>query len=880
MFNLEKAIAAWRRSFKYRRVFFEDDLEELERHVRDHAAGLVEQGWTEKEAFGEAVRGVGDYRAMESEYRKVYWGKLKHRRRLLREIVWEATMLKNYFKITLRNLQKHKGYAFINVGGLALGITCCLLILFYVQDELSYDRFHEQAPQIHRVLFEPDDAKPSALNMFFVGPRVVEEYPDVRQATRLFRHWESPLIAQGQQGFVEEQFFFADGAFFDVFSFSLREGDPQTALDAPFSVVLTESAARKYFGDEDPMGKTLRYNTKHEFRVTGVLYDVPLRSHFHPDFVASMPSLPLVSYGRIQEEWKVFYTYVVLQQAVSPAQVEQKTADFYRRHFGSDSRSRLRLQPLTAIHLHSQVANELEANGDVRYLYLLSAIGLMILLIACINYMNLATARSTKRAREVGMRKMVGAHRLQIIRQFFGESLLLSILALLLSIGLVRLLLPVLSQLTGKALTLSVSNPWFLPGCVGVVLFVGLLAGSYPAMILSRFRPAEVLKGRFESSRHGRLLRRTLVVVQFAASVVLIVGTLVVSDQLDYVRTSKLGFDKEQVVVIPVQDPVVRRQYAALGEAWLQAPDVLAVGTSSSSYPGRSHSFGHTVRRAGASDDEAVVMYRNWVDHGFIKTLGIELAAGRDFTNTLETDEAAVLLNEAAVKALGWASAGAALGQVVTLNADEERPVIGVVKDFHFKSLHHQIEPLIITPQFHTPTNFLVRIRPADMPQTLAALKAAWEGFSSDQPFTYSFLDETVDVLYRADAQWGQVIGYAALLAILIGCLGLFGLAAFSAEQRTKEIGVRKVLGASISGIVVLLSRDFLKLVLVAFVVAAPVAYVAMNRWLENFVYRIEISWRIFLMAGLIVLLIVILTVSYQAIKAALADPVKALRYE
>ena len=398
MFDLEKAIVAWRRSFRYRRVFFEDDLEELERHVRDHVAWLVEDGVAEKEAFQKALHSVGDYGAMETEYRKVYWSKLKHRRRLLREIVWEATMLKNYVKIALRTLQKHKGYAFINVSGLALGITCCLLILLYVQAELSYDRFHEKAPQTYRVLFEPGDAKPSALNMFFVGPRVVEEYPEIHQATRLFRHWESPLIARGQQGFVEKQFFFADSAFFDVFSFPLRQGDPQTALNAPFSVVLTETAARKYFGDEDPMGKTLRFNTKHEFQVTGVLYDVPDPSHLHPDFVASMPTLPLVSYARIQEEWRVFHTYVVLQEGVSAARMERKTADFYRRHFGSDSPSRLRLQPLTDIYLHAQVANELEANGDVRYLYLLSAIGLMIMLIACINYMNLATARSARRA--------------------------------------------------------------------------------------------------------------------------------------------------------------------------------------------------------------------------------------------------------------------------------------------------------------------------------------------------------------------------------------------------------------------------------------------------------------------------------------------------
>ena len=442
MFDLEKAIAAWRRSFRYRRVFFEDDLEELERHVRDHTAWLVEQGVGEKEAFYKALHSVGDYAMMEAEYRKVFWAKLKHKRRLLHAMIWEVHMLENYLKIALRNLQKHKGYSLINVSGLALGITCCLLILFYVQDELQFDRFHEQADRIHRVLIASGEAQPSALNMFFVAPRLVEEYPEIQAATRLFRHWESPLIAQGSTGFVEEQFFFADSAFFDVFSFRLRQGDPQTVLAAPFSVVLTESMARKYFGDEDPVGKTLQYNTKHKFQVTGILEDVPHASHFHPDFVASMQTLPQVSYSRILEEWKVFHTYAVLQPDVGAARVEEKAGDFYRRHYGAQSSARLRLQPLTDIHLRSQVDNELEANSDVRYLYLLSAIGLLILLIACINYMNLATARSANRAREVGMRRMVGAYRSQIIRQFFGESGLLALLALLLS-------LPALQRETG-----------------------------------------------------------------------------------------------------------------------------------------------------------------------------------------------------------------------------------------------------------------------------------------------------------------------------------------------------------------------------------------------------------------------------------------------
>jgi putative ABC transport system permease protein len=412
-----------------------------------------------------------------------------------------------------------------------------------------------------------------------------------------------------------------------------------------------------------------------------------------------------------------------------------------------------------------------------------------------------------------------------------------------------------------------------------MALVVGVLAGFYPAVFLSRYRPAEVLKGHFRSGRSGRGLRKALVVVQFAASVALLVGTLVVYQQLRYVQTSRLGFDTEQVVVVPVQDPVVRQHYAALREAWAQQAEVVAVGTSSSSYPGKPHASGWTVQRDGASDEEAVTMYRNWVDPGFFDALGVEWAAGRGFSDTAETDGEAVVLNEAAVRALGWRSPEAALGETVALQG-EARAVVGVVQDYHFQSLHHRIAPLVLTLQRHTPTNVLVRLRATDLAAALASLQASWEDVASGQPFTYSFLDDTVEALYRADTRWGQVVGYAAALAMLIACLGLFGLAAFSAEARTKEIGVRKALGASVSGIVLLLSKEFLKLVLVAFLVAVPLAYAAMNQWLNNFAYRVEISWPIFLMAGLVALLVALLTVSYQAIRAALADPVKALRYE
>ncbi|HMB92180.1 MAG TPA: ABC transporter permease [Rhodothermales bacterium] len=787
-------------------------------------------------------------------------------------------MLRSYFTVAMRNVRRQKGYAFLNISGLAIGMAVCLLILLYVQDELSYDRFHALAADTYRLVLESSEGERSGTMSASLGPALAQENAEVQTTVRLFKHWEAPLIARADDGFIEEAFYFADSSFFGVFSFPLRQGDTATALAVPFSVVLTEAMARKYFGSANPLRQTLRYNSDHDLTVTGVMADVPHNSHLQPDFVASMPTLPQVSYEHIMEQWGVFYHYIVLEPGASPTMLMRKGQDLLTRRAGDGVTQKLHSQPLTSIHLQSHLSKELEANGDIRYVYLLSSIGLLLLLIACINYMNLATARSMRRAREVGIRKAAGAQRGQIVRQFFGESFLLAFLALALALTLVTLLLPAFNQLSGKALSLSSIYGTLLPGSIAVTLVVALLAGSYPAIFLSRFKPVEVLKGPFKSRSEGHGLRTSLVVVQFAASVVLITSTLVISQQLQFVRDAELGFEEEQVVAVAVQDPALRQRYMALRDSWLREASVLSVGATSSAYPGKSHSDGHTLRRDGFSDEEGLDVLRNWVDATYLGTLGIDLLVGAGFSPDEAGARDEIVLNEAAVRALGWTTLEEALDQPLTLN-DEPFHVVGVTPDFHFNSLHHRVEPLVLTPAGGSVTNLLVQVQIDDLPQTLAGLEATWKTFS-EQPFSYTFLDDQFDALYRADAQWGQIVRYASLLAILIACLGLFGLAAFTAEQRTKEIGIRKVLGATVPHLLLLLTRHILLLVGVAFVIAVPISYVAMSRWLEGFAYRIELSWSLFAIAGLAALVIALLTVSYQSIRAALSDPIKSLRYE
>ena len=791
-------------------------------------------------------------------------------------------MLTNYLKIALRNLRKHRGYAFINVAGLAVGIACCVLIALFIRDEFSYDRHHEQADQIYRLALDidlSDGVLRLARSSPPMAPALLEAFPEIIEAVRL-RSMGTLLVSQQDHQFYEERFYFADVNVFEVFTMPLLRGNPQTALQTPFSVVLTAETARRYFGETDPMGQTVRLANQVDLTVTGVLAPIPSQSHFRPDFLASFASLQ--SFGGTNLErwgWLGTLTYLLLPEGYDPASLEAKLPAWINTHRGDGQSDtwHFYLQPVTAIHLNSELTGELGPNSDIRYSYLLSLIGLFILLIACINYMNLATARATQRAKEVGMRKILGAHRYQLVRQFLGESMLFAVLALFLALALADLLLPVFNTLTAKDLTLSLHDRLFvLLALLGIGLVVGLGAGSYPALFLTRFQPADTLKGHARTRPSGMRLRQGLVATQFTLSILLVIGTLTVAHQQAYMQAKELGFNKEQVVVIPMQDETSPARYAMIKQALLQHPSVVST-TAASSLPGRGHDE-LTFRPEGFTDDQNPSLAIFFVDHDFVETLDIKMIEGRDFSRDFATDTSAFLINEAAVKRLGWDDP---LGKYI--GDDSGAPigtVVGVIQDFHFESLHAEIAPLLLQIAPGSAREIAVRVRPENLSEVLAFLKQQWQAFEPAYPFQYNFLDDDFDQLYRAEQRLNQIFGYASFLAIFIACLGLFGLAAFTAQQRTKEIGIRKVLGASFTEIVLLLSKDFARLVLVAFILATPPAYFAMRRWLDSFAYRIDLSWEIFLLAGLTTLGVALMTVSYQAVRAALADPVESLRYE
>jgi len=799
-------------------------------------------------------------------------------------------MLKNYLTIALRNLRKQKAYSFINVAGLAIGLACCLLIVRYIQDEQSYDRFHENADRIYRVVAGFEDGPPTnANNGFSWGPTIEKDFPEVEYMARLHKMgWgEERVVARGDQRFYEDSFFFADPDIFQIFSFPFVAGDPATALVEPNTVVITESMAQKYLPGEDALGKMISadpYNDGQfiDFTITGVMEDIPENSHVHFDFLASVATEgELAGWG-----FDPVFTYMLLAEGADPSDMEARFPDMLASHIPADRLAQfpltLHLQPLTDIRLHSNLRAELEPTGDIAYVYLFSAIGLLILVIACINFMNLATARSAQRAREVGMRKVLGAARPQLIRQFLGEALLLSGLALVLAMALIQVALPVFNSLSGKAISINyLDNLALLGSLVGLTLLVGVVAGSYPAFFLSAFRPSEVLKGQ---TRHGRsravALRKGLVVFQFAISIFLIASTAVVYQQMQYIRAKNLGFDREQIVVLPLNDEV-RASYETMRNTLLQDTGIQAIALSEQ-VPARA---GSGSRYTIEGIDEPVSAYRLFTDHTFLNTYGMNLVAGRGFSEAVPTDSTdAFIINEAFVREQGWDSPEDALGRSISMrwsNIDRSGQIVGVAKDFHLFSLRDELEGTVVSIMPDKYLSFVsVRLAPGRPSAALDRLASVWATVAPSYPFDYYFLDQDFDRLHRADAQLGQVFFVFAFLAILVACLGLFGLAAFTAEQRTKEIGVRKVLGATIPNIAVLLSKDFALLVGLAFVLAAPLAYFAMSGWLNDFVYRIDLGVGTFVLAGVLALGIALLTVSYQAIRAALADPVKSLRYE
>jgi putative ABC transport system permease protein len=800
-------------------------------------------------------------------------------------------MFKNYIKTALRNISRHRVYSVLNIIGLASGMAVFVLILLYVQYEMSFDRYHENAKQIYRVVKEDPGNYYLGSNQYGVtpaplAPTLMTEYPEVLSATRI-KSRGNILVAYGEKNFLEEQVHFCDPQTFEIFTFDFLRGNPQTVLQDPLSIIISEKMADKYFGDQDPVGKILEFNNALDFAVTGVFADMPENSHFTMEFIVPFESITKTGVSNLQS-WSSnsYYTYFLLQEGADADALEAKFPALIDKHAGDNiwswkgQKTRYFLQALTKIHLYSNINFEISANSDIKYIYIFTSIAFLILIIACINYMNLATARSAQRAKEVGMRKVVGALRSQLIRQFLGESIVLAIISLLVTVVIVVVSLPVFSRFVERELSFNViENLPFLLGILAVVLFVGLFAGSYPALYMSSFRPVSVLKGAYSRGLKGSRLRNVLVVTQFVISITLIISTVVVRNQLHFVKNKEMGYSREQIIVLTIHDRNLRKRMETLKTELKRHPNISQV-SSSESLP--NHISSETLADwPGKPEDVDVPIYNGKVDYDFVDLFEIAIVAGRNFSREFPDDaNGAILLNETAVKALGW---DLPLGRELYHWGNKDRPtgkVVGIMKDFHMHSLHLGIKPLYIflNPDYHRYLS--IKVKTANLPQTIGFIEEKLKEFSPQYPFAYQFFDDIFDRAYRSERRIGTMFSVFSLMAILIACLGLFGLASFTAQQRTQEIGIRKVLGASASDIAYNLSQEFSKWVVMANVIAWPVAYFMMNRWLQSFAYRIHIGIFTFVFAGVVALMIAILTVSLQTIKAATANPVDALRYE
>jgi len=801
-------------------------------------------------------------------------------------------MFKNYLKITFRNIVKHKGHSLINILGLAIGMACCILILLYVGYELSFDRYHENTNNIYRLGI---DATMGGRNLKVpfanvpVTPAMINEFPEVVNAVRLDD--ESKIIASfGDRQFYEDNVFYADNSIFEVFSFPLLKGDERNALKAPFTIVLTEQTARKYFGDDEPIGKIITFDNKDDYRVTGVMKNVPSNSHFTFDMLCSFET-QIKKDPAIAETWMNFscFAYLLFENNCDIEKFKQKLPSFVDAHMGEVISSIggtliYVIEPLADIHLHSTMDIETPGSSDIRYIYVFTIIAVSILLIAYINFINLITARSTLRAKEIGIRKTMGASKYMLAKQFIGESITYSFLALIISLIIVELLLPVFGSISDCDVSLNNSNIiWLLPALILSAIFLGLIAGIYPAFHLSSYRPVTALKGGLLTGTAKSRLRGALVVGQFAISIALIAGTIIIFSQLQFMKNKSLGFNKNRVLIIGDKGLEDFESSDVIREKLLSIDGVVNVATASE-IPGEFLSVSVYIPE-GFSEDESEMMSTIYVDHDFIPTLEMELAEGRNFLpNSRKDMEESALINEAAVRKFGWESG---LGKTIKVSGDgdemdtwEERNIIGVIKDYHMISLHKAIEPLYIDYSNNDFDRVMVKIKLGDISGTVGKIEKIWQDIMPDKPFDYYFLDQRFDVQYRKEERLSAILLYFTSLAIFIACLGLYGMSSFTIEQRTKEIGIRKVLGASITGIAGLMTRNFLMLVVISNIIAWPVAYFAVKRWLENFAYRVKLNIVMFLIAGAIALIVALITISSQAIKAAQANPVDTLRHE
>lgn len=782
-------------------------------------------------------------------------------------------MLKNYLKVAIRNIRRNKLFSAINILGLAVGMACSIFILLWVQHERSYDKFHKNGENMYRLTVEISGLKAS-LAVAPIARAMQKEIPEVKNAVTLCA--ASGLFKYGERQFEEKAVFFADSTFLEMFSFPLVRGDRKTALNSPNNIVITQRAAKKYFGNEDPMGKVLSRYTTEKFTVTGILADIPENSHLQFDFLMPLRFYARTSNDFINNIWDNYnyYTYVQLAPGASVEKVNKQVTDIMKKN-EKNLVAPVTLQALHDIHLHSNFLGDVEGHGNIQYVRIFSLVAIVVLIVACINFMNLATARSSRRAKEVGMRKVAGAKRIEIIRQFLGESVLIAFISLIIAIGIVWLLLPAFNNLSGKEIRLDIGDGWLFLLLPGIALLTGLISGSYPAFFLSSFKPVKVLKGAFTFGNRGAWMRNGLVVVQFVISITLMVAAFVVYNQLKFIRNKNLGFDRENLLYVPItgtlwsSNDALRTSLTQNPQTnnftfLSQLPTNLASGTTQVDWPGKD-------------PKNQVIFPQIAIDEGFVNAFKAKVIAGRNFSKDIKTDEKNYILNEKAIQVMGM-KPETAIGQAFSLWGNKGN-IIGVVKDFNFKPVHQPIEPLILRYQKNS-SFLLVRTNPGDTEATIDAIKNICARLNPGYPFAYDFLDQDIAKLYRAEQQMGSIFNVFTILAIFISCLGLFGLTNYIAEKRTKEIGIRKVIGASVTGIVALLSKGLIKLVIVAILIATPLAWWAMNSWLNDFAYHTEIGWWVFVIAGLASVVVALFTISFQAVKAALANPIKSLKTE
>lgn len=791
-------------------------------------------------------------------------------------------MLKNYLKIAWRNLYKHKAFSLIHILGLTIGVTVCLMIFLYITNEFSVDKFHAKRKNIYRVMRQFDPTKPNVPYLSGpYAPALMNDFPnDIKTAVRVKP--ENYLATYGDKAFNEKNVYSADADFFNLFSYPLIKGDASNALKNPNSIVLTETSAKRYFGSaENAMGKVITFDKELKLQVTGVAKDLP--SNTHLDFEMVIPIATQVNYDYFKR-WmnNSMFVYVELNEHTNKARLEQQFPAFMEKYMGKDmarfgSKVNLSLTPLTDIYFEPSSAFDNVRHGEKAVVYIFISIAILIMLIACINFMNLSTIRAVDRSKEVGLRKVLGALRDHLILQFIGESILLAVIACILSLGLLFILMPYYNDILGYTLSAPWSSWPIYLFLLGVIIVVGFLAGSYPAFFLSAFSPIQALKGKLRLGKSGVLLRQTLVVVQFSISVFLIIGTIVMTRQMKYIKGKSLGYDKDQTLVIKIDNNDIYEHHKAFKSELLANNSIEAVSLMSGE-PGGFHDI-HAFNAEGQR--ETFKPRTEFADFDHTKLLGLKIIAGRDLSAQYGTDSAgSVLINRTAAQRLGFTPAQAIGKWIHNIGRDSlRRQVVGVVEDFNFLTLKETIEPLVISPGEDWRV-ILVKLKAGQIKAGLAAVESVYKSVAPVYPFEYTFLDQRFDTAYRADLRQQTILSIFAGLAIFVACLGLFGLASFTAAKRTKEIGVRKVLGSSVQNVLLLLSKDMLKPVLIATLIATPIGYYCMHKWLQNFAYQVSISYTVFVLAGAIAMLIAFVTISYQSIKAAVANPVKSLRSE